>query len=115
MHHSVSDNYHASFHTQDVLPYADLIKQRCQSCIVFGKSIDDIKQEKINWYMERYTPKSEPAYITALRKEAYSNGLDAGSLLFLAPAVSQAAASDGTRITTTAYGQETASGTLPIY
>ena len=115
MHHSVSDNFHASFHIQDVLPYADLSKQRCQSCIVCGKSIDDIQQEKINWYMERSTPRSEPAYITALRREAYSNWLNAGSLLFLAPAVSQAAACDGTRITTTAYGQETTSGTLSIY
>ena len=65
--------------------------------------------------MARSTPKSEPAYITALRREAYSNGLNAGSLLFLAPAVSQAAACDGTRITTTTQGQETASGTLPIF
>ena len=29
--------------------------------------------------------------------------------------LSQAAARDGTRITTTTQGQETASGTLPIY
>ena len=29
--------------------------------------------------------------------------------------VSQAAACDGTKITTTAEGQETATGTLPIY
>ena len=65
--------------------------------------------------MARSTPKSEPAYITALRRKAYSNGLNAGSLLFLAPSVSQAAACDGTRITTTTQGQETASGTLPIY
>ena len=65
--------------------------------------------------MEASTPKSEPAYITALRKEAYINGLNAGSLLFIAPAVSQAAACDGTRITTTAVGQDVAPGTLPIY
>ena len=41
------------------------------------------------------------AYITSIRREAYSNGLNAESLLFLAPAVSQAAACDGTKITTT--------------
>ena len=115
MHHSVSDNFHASFHIQDVLPYADLSEQRFQSCIVCGKSFEDIKQEKRNWYMERSTPKSEPAYITALRREAYSNVLIAGSLLFRAPAVLQAAACNGTRITTTTYGQETATDTLPIY
>ena len=66
-------------------------------------------------YMEASTPKSEPAYITTLRKEAYTNGLNAGSLLFIAPAVSQATACDGTRITTTTIGQEVAPGTLPIY
>ena len=65
--------------------------------------------------MQRSTPSSEPAHITALRREAYENGLNAGSLLFLTPAVSQAAACDGTRITTTAEGQEIAAGTLPIY
>ena len=58
---------------------------------------------------------SEPAYITALRREAYSNGLNAGSLLFLTPDVSQAASCDGTKITTTAEGQEIAVGTLPTY
>ena len=65
--------------------------------------------------MERSTPESEPTYITALRREDYSNGLNAGSLLFLTPAVSQAAACDGTKITTTAEGQKIAVGTLPIY
>ena len=65
--------------------------------------------------MEASTPRSEPALITALRKEAYTNGLNAGSLLFIAPAVSQAAACDGTRITSTADGQAVAPGTLPIY
>ena len=111
----VSDNFHASYHIQNVLPFADLSRQRCHSCMVCGKSIDEIEQEKINWYMERSTPKSEPAYITALRREAYSNGLDAGGLLFSASAVSQAAACDDTRITTTTQGQETVSDTLPIY
>ena len=72
-------------------------------------------QEKINWYMQRSTPDSKPAYITALRREAYSNGLNAGSLLFLTPAVSQAAACDGTKITTTAEVQKIAVGTLPTY
>ena len=66
-------------------------------------------------YMEASTPKSGPANITTLRKEAYTNGLNAGNLLFIAPAVSQAAACDGTRITTTTIGQEVAPGTLPIY
>ena len=112
---TVSDNFHASYHIQNVLPYADLSRQRCHSCMVCGRSTDQIKQEKINWYMTRCTPKSEPAYITALRRETYSNGLNADSLLFLAPAVSQAAACEGTRITTTTQGQETASGTLPIF
>ena len=107
--------FSSSYHIQDVLPYADLSKQRCQSCIACGKSIDERKQEKINWYMEKSTPRSETAYITSLRREAYSNGLNADSLLFLAPAVLQAFACDGTRITKTAYGQATTSGTLPIY
>ena len=83
--------------------------------MVCGKSRDQIKEEKINWYMERSTPRREPAYITALRREAYSNGSNAGSLLFPTLAVSQAAACDGTKITTTAEGQEIATGTLPIY
>ena len=110
-----SSGFHASFHIQNALPYTDISSQRCTSCMVCGKSVDEIKSIKINRYMEASTPKSEPAYITALRKEAYINGLNAGSLLFIAPAVSQAAACDGTRITTTAVGQDVAPGTLPIY
>ena len=61
------------------------------------------------------TPRSDPAYITSLRRQAYENGLNTGSLLFFAPAVSQAAACDGTRITTTTTSQETARGTLPTF
>ena len=110
-----NSGFHASFHIQNALPYTDISSQRSTSCMVCGKSVDEIKSIKINKYMEVSTPRSEPAYITALRKEAYINGLNAGSLLFFAPAVSQAAACDGTRITTTAVGQDVAPGTLPIY
>ena len=65
--------------------------------------------------METATPRGEPAYVTNIRRVAYMNGLNAGRLLFLAPAVSQAAACDGTRITTTTSGQEAVPGTLPIF
>ena len=110
-----SSGFHASYHIQNALPYTDISSQSCTSCMVCGKSVDEIKSMKINRYMEVSTPRSEPAYITALRKEAYINGLNAGSLLFIAPAVSQAAACDGTRITTTAVGQDVAPGTLPTF
>ena len=113
--HSSSSDFHASYHIQNVQPYANLSNERCLSCMVYGRSVDEIKQQKTNWYMERSTPRSEPAYITSLRRKAYENGLNAGSLLFLALAVSQAAACDGTRITTTSIGQETAPGMLPIF
>ena len=110
-----NSGFHASFHIQNALPYTDISTQRCTSCMVCGKSVDEIKATKVTRYMEASTPRSEPAYITALRKEAYINGLNAGSLLFIAPAVSQAAACDGTRISTTDVGQDVAPGTLPIY
>ena len=110
-----TSGFHASYHIQNALSYTDVSTQRCASCIVCGRSVDEIKAAKIMKYMEASTPKSEPAYITTLRKEAYTNGLNAGTLLFIAPAVSQAAACDGTRITTTTIGQEVAPGTLPIY
>ena len=108
-------NFYASYHVQNIKPYENVSESLHTGCMVCGKSRDQIKEEKINWYMERSTPESEPAYITALLREAYSNGLNAGSLLFLTSAVSQAAACDGTRITTSAEGQEIATGTLPIY
>ena len=109
-----SSTFHASYHIQNVQSYADLNNQRCLSCMVCGKSAEEIKRQKTDWYMERSKPRSEPAYITSLRRQAYENGLNAGSLLFLAPAVSQAAACDGTKSTTT-IGQETVPGTLPIF
>ena len=107
--------FHASYHIQNALPYADISAEKCKSCMVCGKSVDEIKASKIVKYMEASTPRSEPAYITALRREAYINGLNAGSLLFIAPAVSQAATCDATKLTTTAVGQEAVPGTLPIY
>ena len=65
--------------------------------------------------MERSTPPGEPAYVTNIRREGYSSGLNASSLLFLAPAMSKAAACDGTQITTTTAGQEAVPSTLPIF
>ena len=73
------------------------------------------QDEKMKWYMQRSTPRHEPGYITRLRKEAYENGLNAGCFLFITPAVSQAAACDGTTVTTSENGQEFVAGTLSIY
>ena len=74
--------------------------------------MDAIKREKVDWYIHRSTPGDEPELVTRLRSEAYENGLSSGSSLFLAPAVSQSAAGDGTTITTTAEGQEIAPDTI---
>ena len=65
--------------------------------------------------MRLSTPAIEPEAITNLRKEAYLNGLNAGTLLFLTPDVSQAAASDGIKYTTSADNQEEAPETLLIF
>ena len=62
--------------------------------------------------MEISTPRDQPESITKLRREAYLNKLNADSFLFLAPAVSQAGARDGTMIATTTTGQEIAPETL---
>ena len=83
--------------------------------MVCGKAIDESKDENVRWYMDRSTPHGEPNYITKLRREAYINGMNAGSLLFIEPAVSQAAACDGTNYTTLTAGQDITLGTLPIY
>ena len=61
------------------------------------------------------TPRDEPEYVTRFRSEPYENGLNAGSFPFLTPAVLQAVDCNGTRITTTADGQEIAPGILPIF
>ena len=103
-----TSGFHASYHIQNALPNTDISTKRWASCMVCGRSVDEIKAAKVMKYMEASTPKSEPAFITTLRKEAYTDGLNAGSLLFIALAVSQAAACDGTRITTTTIGQEVA-------
>ena len=110
----VSETFRASFHIQDSLPYDNVSEQQCRGYLVCGRSVDLIKMEKVNEYMRRSTTFSEPKEITDLRREAYLNGLNAGTLLFLIPAVSQAAACDGNKYTTTASGQETVPGILPI-
>ena len=85
--------------------------------MVLGRSVDAIKTEKADWYMRRFTPRGEPVSITKFRlgREAYVNGFNDGAFLFLAPAVSQAAACDGKMITTSSTGQEAAPGTPPVY
>ena len=110
-----TSGFHASYHIQNTRPYDNLSSHRYTGCMVCGKTVDEIKDEKINWYMEKSTPRGEPEFITKLRREAYINGLNAGSLLYIAPAVSQAAACDGNNYTTTAEEQDTTPGTLPIY
>ena len=107
--------FHASYHIQNTMSYDNLSCQRYTGCMVCGKAVDEIKEEEINWYMEKSTPRGEPEFITKLRRQAYINGLNAGSLLFIAPAVSQAATCDGNNYTTTASEQDITPGTLPIY
>ena len=84
-------------------------------CMVCGCSADAIKKEKVDWYVSRSKPRGEPEYITKIRREAVENGLNAGAFLFITPAVSPAAACDGTTITTSANGQKIMPGTLPTF
>ena len=83
--------------------------------MVCGRPADAIKKEKVYWYVSRSKPRGKPEYITRIRREAYENGLNAGSFHFITPAVSHAAACDGTTITTSATGQEIMPGTLPTF
>ena len=111
----ISSNFHASYHVQNTVPSQNVGEVRCTGCMVCSRSVDTIKNEKVKWYMQRSLPRDEPEDITRLRKEAYENGLNAGCFLFITPAMSQAAACDGTTVTTSANGQEFVPGTLPIY
>ena len=97
------------------MPYQNVSEIRYTGCMVCGRSVDAIKNEKVEWYMLRSTPQIGPKHITSLRRKAYENGLNAGCFLFITPAVPQAAACDGTTVTTSATGQEFVPGTLPIY
>ena len=63
--------FRASYHIQSSQPYADLSSQRCLNCMVCGMSVDEIKEQKTKWYMDRATPRGEPAYITHIRRVAY--------------------------------------------
>ena len=111
----VFGGFRASYHVQNTKPYENISEKLYSGCMVCGRSSEAIKKEKVDWYVERSKPRGEPAYITKIRREAYENGLNAGAFLFIAPAVSQAAACDGTLITTTATSQETMPGTLPTF
>ena len=94
----VSETFRASFLLQDSLPYDNVSQQQCRGCLVCGRSVDLTKMEKVNEYMRRSTPSGEPKENTDLRREAYLNVLNAGTLLFLISALSQAAACDGNKI-----------------
>ena len=111
----LSAEFRASYHIRKTDPYENMSIKRNTGCMVRGRSMDAIKDESANWYMKRSAPSHEHKYVTKLRREEYVTGFNAGSFLFLPPAVSQASACDGIRITISAVGQEAARGTLPIY
>ena len=111
----VMGGFHASYHVQNTRPYENVSTRLYSGCMVCGRSVEAIKKEKVDWYVERSKPRGEPDYIKRIRREAYENGLNAGSFLFITPAVSQAAACDGTLITTSAASQEIIPGTLPTF
>ena len=114
----VTDGFHASYYIQNTRPYENISEVRYTGCMVCGRSVDVIKKEKVDWYMSKTTPRGEPEQITRLRREANENGLNTGSLLFAAHAMSQAAAFDGMNgmtVTTSAIGQEIVPGTLPSF
>ena len=94
-----NSGFRVSYHVQDTV---NVNKKMYRSCIVCGRSADAIKREKADDYIRTSTPRGEPAYVTAMRKEANLNGLNAGLFLFIPPAVSQAAACNGTITTTSA-------------
>ena len=75
--------FSVSYHVQDTVPYENISKKMYRSCIVCGRSADAIKREKADDYIRKSTPRSEPAHVTAKKKEAYLNGLNAGSFLFI--------------------------------
>ena len=112
---SVEAGFHASYHFQNTRPYQKVSEVRYTGCMVCGRSVDAINEEKVDLYMQLYTPRNEPEQVMRLKKEAYENGLNAGSFLFLATAVSQAATCSSTTVTTTADGQEIMPRTLQTF
>ena len=77
----ITSDFHASYHVQNTMPYQNVSEIRYTGCMVCGRSVDVIKNEKVEWYMQRSTPQNEPEYITRLRREAYENGLNEGCFL----------------------------------
>ena len=55
---STTGGFYASYHLQNIRPYQNVSESLHTGCMVCGKSTDQIKQEKTNWYMQRSTPKS---------------------------------------------------------
>ena len=108
-------SFHASCCVRNSSSYQNVNEVRYSGCMVCGRSVDAIKQEKTDWYMCRSTPRDEPEQITRLKREAFENELNTVCFLFITPAVSQAAACDGTAITTTARDQEIIPGTLSTF
>ena len=57
---STTGALYASYHLQNTRPYRKVSENLHTGCMVCGKSTDQIKQEKIHWYMKKSTPASEP-------------------------------------------------------
>ena len=55
-----SSDFHASYHVQNTVPYQNVSEVRYTGCMVCGRSVDSIKDEKVKWYMQRSTPRDEP-------------------------------------------------------
>ena len=50
----------ASYHVQNTMPYQNVSEIPYTGCMICGRSVDAIKNEKVEWYMRRSTRQNEP-------------------------------------------------------
>ena len=80
-------------------------------CVICGKSVEQIKNEVIDYMHRTAIPNETPQQFNA-RRMAFLEGVEIGTFLLLPGGVSQAAACDGDFYTIDASRQNVLPGTL---
>ena len=90
----------------NIMPIADILRkltlhphpQRNEcvtSCLVCGKSYDQVIEETVADYLDQTAQPAETVRERQIKRDAFIDGIQSGVFTFIPPGVSQAAACDG--------------------
>ena len=90
------------------------ITHKYSDCVICGKSVERIREDTVQEYLGKTAAPGESAEITEIKRKAFEDGMQMGTVMFLPAGLSQAAACDGLLYTLSGPGTAVMPGTLPV-